>query len=86
MHARERIPKLVVEKYENEICFMVDTDQCLMEDVEPRTIWIMPMGYEVDERVQDMYAQHLLSKPKDTSVERFGTYKELSLKLHVELR
>lgn len=65
---------------------MGDTDQCLMEVVEPKTVWIMPMGYEVDEKILNMYAQHLLSNPKDTTVERFGTYEELSMKLHVELR
>jgi len=49
MQSRERIPKSVGEKYKDTICFMVETDQCLMEEVEPRTIWIMPMGYEFDE-------------------------------------
>jgi len=85
MHSRERITKSVVEKYKNEIYFMVDTNQFLMEVVEPRIVWIMPMGYEVDEKILDMYAQHLLNKPKDDSVERFGTYEDLDVKLHVEL-
>lgn len=48
MKNRERIPKEVVVKYANTICFMVDRDQCNTEVVEPRTVWIMPMCYEVD--------------------------------------
>lgn len=38
MHDRERIPKIIVKKYKDTICFMVDTDQCLMEEVEPRKV------------------------------------------------
>jgi len=65
---------------------MVDTDQCLMEEVEPRIVWIMPMGYEVDEKILELHVQHLLSQPKDPEAKRFGTFKELSVKIHVELR
>lgn len=65
MQSRERIPKEIVENYEDTIYFMVDKDQCHMEAVEPRIVWIMPMGYEVDGNTLDAYAQHLLSKPVD---------------------
>lgn len=51
---------------------MVDTNQCLMEVVEPRTSWSMLMGYEVEGHVLDVYAQYLLSKSVDKSEERFG--------------
>lgn len=61
---------------------MVDKDQCHMEAVEPRIVWIMPMGYEVDGNTLDAYAQHLLRKPFDGKEERFGTYKEKNLDLH----
>lgn len=62
MQNRERIPKEIVEKYQDTIHFMVETGQCLMEFVELRTSWIMPMGYEVKGHVLEAYAQHLLSK------------------------
>lgn len=61
MKRREIIPKEIVEKYEKTICFMVDKDQCLMEAVVPRTMWIIPMGYEIDAATLDVYAQHMLS-------------------------
>lgn len=81
MQGRERIPKDIIEKYENTICFMVDKDQCHMEAVEPRTVWILPMEYEVDEITLDTYAQHLLSKLVNEKEERFGTSKEKNLSL-----
>ncbi|XP_059067434.1 uncharacterized protein LOC131858260 [Cryptomeria japonica] len=52
-----------------------------MEAVEPRTIWLMPMGYEVDGNTLDSYAQHLLKKLVDGKEERSNTYKE-DLDLH----
>lgn len=82
MQSRERTPKRIVEKYENKIFFMVDKDQCHMEVVERRTIWIIPMGYEIDGNTLAAYAQHLLSKPVDEKEEMFGTYKEKYLDLH----
>lgn len=82
MQSRERIPKEIVEKYEKIVCFMVDKEQCHMEVVEQRTIWIMPMGYEVDATTLDAYAQHLLSQPIDDKEERFGTCQEKDLDLH----
>lgn len=86
IHERERILKSIVKKYVDTIYFMVDTDQCLKEAVEPRTSWILRMGYEVDEHILELYAQHLLSQPVDPNEERFGTYKEKSLKLHQYFR
>lgn len=53
-----------------------------MEVVEPRTIWIMPMGYEVDAITLETYAQNLLSQLVDPKKERFGTFKEKDLSLH----
>ncbi|XP_059078088.1 uncharacterized protein LOC131876662 [Cryptomeria japonica] len=53
-----------------------------METFEPRIVWILPMGYEVDEITLDTYAQHLLSKLVDENKERFGTFKEKDLSLH----
>lgn len=82
MQSRERIPKDIVEKYENTIYFMMDKDQCHMEAIKPRTIWIMPMGYEVDGNTLDVYAQHPLSKLVDKEEERFNIYNKKDLDLH----
>lgn len=75
IQSRERIPKEIVEKYENTVCFMVNKDQCHMEVVEPMIVWIIPMGYEVDGNTLDAYAQHLFNKLVDEKEEKFGTFK-----------
>ncbi|XP_059067460.1 uncharacterized protein LOC131030201 [Cryptomeria japonica] len=44
------------------------------------------MGYEVEERIIELYAQHLLRKLVDAIEERFGTYVEKSLDLHAKFK
>lgn len=82
MNNRARIPKSIVEKYKDIICFMVNKYECMMEAIQPRIVWIMPMGYEVDEATLDAYAQHLLQAPVDEKQEKFGTTQEKGLKVH----
>lgn len=84
MKNRVRIPKEIVEKYKDTICFMVNKDECMMETIHPRTVWIMPMGYEVDEATLDPYAQHLLKAPVDEKEEKIGIAQEKGLKVHQE--
>lgn len=86
MYAREKIPKKIVDKYQSTICFMVDTNQCLIEVGERRIVWIIPMGYEVEEKIIDFYAQNILRQLIDPSKEIFGTYVEKDLKLHYEFK
>lgn len=86
MQARERIPTSIVEKYNDTIYFMVDIDQCLMELVDPRIVWIMPMGSEVEEHILELYVEHLLSKPWDLTEEMFGTFEENNMKFHPQLK
>ncbi|XP_059073482.1 uncharacterized protein LOC131874225 [Cryptomeria japonica] len=85
MHARERIPTRVVKRYEDTIYFLVDTDTCQMEAVDPRITWVMPMGYKVEKDILVAYAEHLLAQPVDTTAKRFRTYKEKSIEVHSEL-
>lgn len=86
MQEREGIPKFVVEKYQDNIFFMIYIDQCPMEAVETRTSWIMPMGYEVEKKILELNAQHLLNNSMDAFEERFGTYAEKRLKLHSQFK
>lgn len=57
-----------------------------MEAMEPRTSWIMPMEYEAEKKIIELYEQHLLNKLVDTSEERFRTYAEKSFKLHKQFK
>ncbi|XP_059073725.1 uncharacterized protein LOC131874392 [Cryptomeria japonica] len=73
------------DKYEDSICFMVDKDTCQMEVAVTRTSWVMSMGYEIEANILNIYVGHLLSKSVDPNVPRFGTFKEKSIQVHVEL-
>lgn len=63
---------------------MVNKDECIMEAVQPRTIWILPMGYDVDEATLDVYTQHLLKALVDTKEERFETCQKKSMEFHTK--
>lgn len=66
---------------------MVDKDNFYMEVVDLRTFQITTLPYEVSEFDLIGYANILLSKPEDSSTERFGTYDEIinkSVKRDVE--
>lgn len=80
IYNRSQIPKSIVEKYKDTICFMVDKDECMMKVVQPRTIQIVPMGYEIEEDTLVAYAQHLLQEPIHEKEEKFGTVMEKGLK------
>ena len=57
--------------------FMVETDVIYMEVVEPREIFIHPLGFKVLEQ----YAEVFWAPPWDKDAERLGTYKEKLLGL-----
>lgn len=86
MHQRERIPTDIVQNFKDTICFLVDTDYCIIQAVQPRTFWVPAMGYEIGADTAKLYANMLLSKPVDKNAKSFGTYKEASSKINRELK
>lgn len=84
MKNRSQISKSIIEKYKETIFFMVDKDECMMEVVKPRTIQIMPMGYDFEEAMLDAYEQYLLQSPVDKNEDKFGIAKDKGLKVHQE--
>ena len=60
MKRRYRILPALVEKYKEDICFMVETNFKCMEAVVPRVKFIEPMGYEMSEELIEGYAQIIL--------------------------
>lgn len=76
MRKRSRIPPVIVEKYKNEICFMVDIDFTFVEAVEPRVEFIDPLGYEVSEAKMEEYISRLVKCKLDANSSIFGTYEE----------
>lgn len=81
MHKRERIPTGIVQKYKDNICFLVDTNCCSIQSVQPRNFWVPPMGFEVVETLVKIHVNFLLSKPVDSKAKRFGTCEEASYKI-----
>ena len=47
MKQRYKIPPSMVDKYKDEIWFMVEIDNTYMEVLVPRVKFIEPMGYEM---------------------------------------
>ena len=47
MKLRYKIPPSMVEKYKDDFCFMVGTNNTYMEVVIPRVKFMEPMGYEM---------------------------------------
>ena len=70
------IPPTLVEKYKEEICFMVEIDFTCMEAVIPRIKFIEPMGYEMSAKLIQGYMQIILHSKIDSTCSRWGTYEE----------
>ena len=60
MKQRYRIPPVLVEKYKDELCFMVEIDFTCMEVVVPWVKFIKPMGYKMSEELFEGYAHIIL--------------------------
>lgn len=51
MKLRYRIPPYMVEKYKDNLCLMVETDDTCIEVVITRLKFIEPMGYEMSAKL-----------------------------------
>ena len=43
-----KIPKQLVDDYEEDICFLVDFDNVDIQAVKRRTVWVKPLPYEIN--------------------------------------
>ena len=86
MKQRMRIHVTLVEKYYNDICFLVDIDYTFIQVVVPKVKWLRPLGYEinVDEASTTIIA--LLVEEIDKSVKIFGNYDVMKSKVEMELK
>ena len=57
MKQRYMIPPALVEKYKDELCFMVETNFTWMEAIVPQVKFIKPMGYDMSEELIKGYAK-----------------------------
>lgn len=84
MKKRSIIAPALVEKYKNDICFIIETNVTYMEAVEPRVKFIDPMGYEMIEELIEVYTKIILENDRDEECPRWGTYEEKVKEFHSE--
>lgn len=81
MHKRFRIPPQLVEQHKEDLCFEVDTNTFIVRAMEPRTMWLPPMGYEMDIDAASIKIKGLLEKPIDIRATQYGNYEEVKNKI-----
>lgn len=72
MKQRYIIPPSLVEKYKDDICFMVKTDVTCMETFEPMVKFIDPMAYEMSEEFIEGYEKSILEIIDRKGVSQMG--------------
>lgn len=84
MRNQKRIHKSIVDKYFDDICFMVDTNFIYAQAILPRVVWLRPMLYEVniDEVIVEMTT--LLSQDINVNSEPFGTYDIIKHQMYID--
>lgn len=86
MRKRSRIPMSLVEKYSQDIYFLVDIDFTYAQVVLPRVSWLMPLPYEVNISKTIATITALLAKEIDKKAPYFGNYVEAKSKITMGLK
>ena len=56
---------------------MIDTNFTYIELVEPRMLYVEPLGYEISKGEIEGYAKIILKYDKDEEFDMLGTYHEI---------
>ena len=86
MNNRFRILEKIVNDYQYDVCFMVDYDNVYIQAITLRTVWVKPLGYEVNiDETKDIIKALIndLVNPKATY---FGTYEEAKARIELEIK
>ena len=86
MKQRLRIPVFLVERYYNDICFLVDIDYAYVQAITPRVRWLRPLGYEINVDEASTTITTLLAEEVDKNAKIFGNYDMLKSKVEIELK
>lgn len=76
MQRKFRIPRKLVEDYEQDIYFMVDYDKVYIQVVKPRVAWVKHLEYEVNIDGTKDIIEALLNECVDPKEILFSTYEE----------
>lgn len=86
MKQRLLIPASLVEKYANDVCFLVDIDYTYIQAAISRVRWLRPIGYEVNIDEASATITTLLAEEIDKSAPHFGTYDVVRSKVDMEMK
>lgn len=86
MKQRMRIPVSLTEKYEKDICFLIDIDFTYVQAVLPRIRWLRPLGYELDIDQATAAITALLAEEIDKNAKVFGTHDVVKSRVSTELK
>lgn len=86
MNKRVRLSQKIVNKYRDDICFVIKKDEIWMEAVIPRTIWVTEMVYEIDDHIIETYAKALLEAPNEPKEEVFGSAETIESQIQSKKR
>ena len=82
MRQRFRIAPIIVDRFKEDICVMIDIDSSYIQAIEPRKKIIDPLGYELSDETIVGYIDLLLISKKNKVEYRFGTYDEITQLAH----
>ena len=86
MQSRFRIPKKLVDDYEQDIYFLVDYDKVHIQVVRPRVAWVRPLFYEVNIDDTKDIIEALVNELVDPKAPYFGIYEEAKTKISLEIK
>ena len=86
MNNRFRILEKLVDNYQDDVCFMVDCDNIYIQVVRLRTIWVKPLGYEVNIDETKDIIEALINESINPKDAYFGTYEEAKAKIELEIK
>ena len=86
MNKKLRIPISLVEKYFDDVFFLVDTNYTYFQVAVPRVRWLRPLGYEININETSTTITTLLVEEVDKEAKAFGHYELAKSKITMELK
>ena len=86
MNNRFMIPQKFVENYRDDVCFMVDYENVYIQAIKPRTVWVKPLGYEVNIDETNDIIEALINEPINSKATYFGKYEEVKARIEMEIK
>ena len=76
------IAHIIVDRFKEDICILVDTNHTYIQVVEPWETFLDPLSYELNDDVVIGYIDFLLNLDRDKVEYRFRRYDEITQHSH----